>query len=72
MRQIGDGSGAYQLDRDVAERGGLNGAGYDAAACGIGSELVEEIVLAAAAYDAQLREFCGGERFERFQHYAIF
>lgn len=46
----------HQLNADIAERGGFNRTCHHGNAAGIRAELVQQLVLAAAAHDMQLRE----------------
>ncbi len=51
IRNRADGAGGNRLHHEVADGGGFDGAGDDAAARGIGGHLAEAAVLRAAADD---------------------
>jgi hypothetical protein len=59
------------LDDEVAEGGGLDGAGEDGALAGVGCELVEELILGSAADDVDGVDAAGGEGLEIAEDEAV-
>ena len=58
----------HQLNADIAQGGGLNRAGGHGDAAGVGAQLVEQFVLAAAADNMQLAERLTAQRRQLVEH----
>ena len=63
---VGDG-----LHHHVADGGGFDGAGDDAAAGGVGGHLAEQRVLRAAADDVDRLDPAADQLFQAAQHHAV-
>ena len=53
----------HGLDEDVADGGGFDGAGDDGAIAGVGGELIEQFVSAAAANDVDCADLSAEDVF---------